>query len=347
MEGTTTMMVSPVATDAALAQAGLDDKTLREIYRCMLLSRAVDLRAWSLSRQGRAHFVITSRGHEAAEVGCAFALDRGRDYVLPYYRSLALALGVGMTPHEIFLGIFARASDPSSGGRQLPMHFSHRALRIVSGSSVVSSQIPHAAGLALAAKLSGEPIVAAAFFGEGGSSKGDFHEGLNFAAVHRLPAIFVCENNGYAISVPQSRQMAIRDVATRAASYGMVGVTVDGNDPIAVYRAMREARERGVAGDGPTLLEAKVYRFTPHSSDDDDRMYRTREEVAEAQARDPIPAFGRRLRELGLLDEAGERALQEDVTAETDAAVDSADAEPQPGAADLLTHIFATAEDVR
>jgi 2-oxoisovalerate dehydrogenase E1 component alpha subunit len=335
------MVTTRIAEPPALAAIGLDAATLREMYRRMLLSRAIDLKAWTLSRQGRAHFVITSRGHEAAEVASAFALERGRDWVLPYYRSLALVVGVGMTAREIFLSIFARAEDPSSGGRQLAMHFSHPKWRIISGSSVVSTQIPHAAGLALAAKLSGEKSVAVAYFGEAGSSKGDFHEGLNFAAVHRLPAIFFCENNGYAISVPQSKQMAIQDVSIRAEGYGMLGVTVDGNDPIAVYEATRAARDRAIAGDGPTLIEAKVYRFTPHSSDDDDRMYRSRDEVADALARDPIPAFGRRLQALGLVDEAEDGRLQDAIVAEVDAAVDSADASPTPDPATLLDHIYA------
>ncbi len=324
-----------------LSVIGLDSDALVNLYRRMLLSRTLDIRAWTLSRQGRAHFVITSRGHEAAEVGSAFALARGRDWVCPYYRNLALVLGIGMTAREVMLTIFAKAPDPSSGGRQLPMHFSHPKWRIVSGSSVVSTQIPHAVGLALSAKLSGEDIVAIAYFGEGGSSKGDFHEGLNFAAVHRLPAIFFCENNGYAISVPQQKQMAIQDVASRAAAYGMPGVVVDGNDPIAVYEAVRAARARAVAGEGPTLIEAKVARFTAHSSDDDDRLYRPREEVEAALARDPIPAFGRRLIELGILDETRDRELQAQVTAEVDEAVDYADAAPHPDASDLLTHVFA------
>jgi len=327
--------------DAALDIIGLDGDALRDMYRRMLLSRALDVRAWTLSRQGRAHFVITSRGHEAAEVASAFALSRGRDWVCPYYRSLALVVGVGMTARDVMLSIFARAPDPSSGGRQLAMHFSHPRWRIISGSSVVSTQIPHAVGLALSAKLSGEDVVAVAYFGEGGSSKGDFHEGLNFAAVHRLPAIFFCENNGYAISVPQRKQMAIQDVASRAAAYGMPGVVVDGNDPIAVYEAVRAARARAVAGEGPTLIEAKVARFTAHSSDDDDRLYRPRDEVEEAMARDPIPAFGRRLIELGVLDEDANRELQAQVTVEVDEAVEFADAAPHPDPSDLLTHIFA------
>lgn len=324
-----------------LDDIGLDAEALLELYRRMVLSRALDVRAWTLSRQGRAHFVITSRGHEAAEVGSAFALERGRDWICPYYRNLALVIGVGMTAREVMLSIFARAPDPSSGGRQLAMHFSHPRWRIISGSSVVATQIPHAVGLALSAKLSGDDVVAIAYFGEGGSSKGDFHEGLNFAAVHRLPAIFFCENNGYAISVPQRKQMAIQDVAARAAAYGMPGVVVDGNDPIAVYRATREARQRAIAGDGPTLIEAKVARFTAHSSDDDDRLYRPREEVEAALANDPIPTFGRRLIELGILDERSDRALQERVGAEVDDAVEFAAAAPNPDASDLLTHVFA------
>lgn len=336
------MISTPVASNRA--SIDLDAEQSRAMYRSMLLGRALDVRAWSLSRQGKAHFVITSRGHEAAETGAAFALERGRDWVVPYYRNLSLAIGIGMSPLEVLLGLLARQGDPSSGGRQLPMHFSHPRWRIVSGSSVVSSQIPHAAGLALAAKLSGEKIVALATFGEGGSSKGDFHEGLNFAAVHKLPAIFLCENNGYAISVPRSKQMAVADVASRAAGYGMPGVVVDGNDPVAVYQAIRSARQRAVAGEGPTLVEAKVYRFTPHSSDDDDRMYRPREEVAAALERDPIAAFGRRLIDLGWLDEASARALQDEVTAEVDRAVAEAEARPLPPPGDLLTHVYAEAD---
>jgi 2-oxoisovalerate dehydrogenase E1 component alpha subunit len=339
------MITIELAADPAISRSGLDSSTLLELYRRMLLSRALDLRAWSLSRQGRAHFVITSRGHEAAEVASAFALERGQDWFLPYYRSLALVVGVGMTATEVMLSIFARRNDPSSGGRQLAMHFSHHHWRIISGSSVVSTQIPHAAGLALAAKLGRRDEVAIAYFGEGGSSKGDFHEGLNFAAVHKLPAIFFCENNGYAISVPQRKQMAIDDVAIRAEGYGMPGVIVDGNDPIAVYEAVHAARERAVAGDGPTLIEAKVYRFTPHSSDDDDRMYRDRDEVAHALARDPIPAFGRRLRELGIIDEDADRELQARIADEVDDAVIAADASPQPLESDLLTHIYAENQD--
>ena len=334
------MISSDLAADPAIRRSGLDPETLLEMYRRLLLSRALDLRAWSLSRQGKAHFVITSRGHEAAEVGSAFALERGRDWILPYYRNLALVVGVGMTATEVMLSVFARRDDPSSGGRQLPMHFSHSRWRIISGSSVVSTQIPHAAGLALAAKLSGLDEVAVAYFGEGGSSKGDFHEGLNFAAVHKLPAIFFCENNGYAISVPQRQQMVVEDVAIRASGYGMPGVIVDGNDPIAVYEVVRAARQRAVAGDGPTLIEAKVYRFTPHSSDDDDRMYRDRDEVSEAQGRDPIPAFGRRLRDLGLLDEDADRQVQARVADEVDDGVDTAERSAPPVESDLLTHIF-------
>src|SRR6476620_8356433 len=166
------MITTELAADPAISRCGLDSATLLEMYRRLLLSRALDLRAWSLSRQGRAHFVITSRGHEAAEIGSAFALERGRDWVLPYYRNLALVVGVGMTGTEVMLSVFARRDDPSSGGRQLPMHLSHPRWRIISGSSVVSTQIPHAAGLALAAKLSGLDEVAVAYFGEGGSSKG-------------------------------------------------------------------------------------------------------------------------------------------------------------------------------
>jgi 2-oxoisovalerate dehydrogenase E1 component alpha subunit len=333
-------MTAPLVSNPTSVGADLTPATLGTMYRKMLLCRALDLRAWTLSRQGRAFFVITGRGHEAGQVGCAFALQPGRDWVVPYYRDLGLALGLGMTPTSIFLSILARSSDPLSGGRQLPMHFSDAALRIVSGSSVVASQIPHAVGLALAARLEKEDVVAITFFGEGATSKGDFHEAINFAAVQKLPVIFFCENNGYAISLPGRKQMLVESVAAKAEGYGVPGLVVDGLDPVATFAAVREARRRALAGDGPILIDARVERLTPHSSDDDDRSYRSRDEVAAALARDPVPAFGRRLREDGILDAAADEALQESVTAEIDAALAAAEAAPQPDPRDLLRHVY-------
>src|SRR6185437_15519959 len=227
------------------------------------------------------------------------------------------------------------------GGRQLPMHFSHPHWRIISGSSVVSTQIPHAAGLALAAKLSGLDEVAVAYFGEGASSKGDFHEGLNFAAVHKLPAIFVCENNHYAISVPSSKQMAVPSVADRASGYGIFGASVDGTDPLAVYSSVKRAAERARAGEGPTLIESNVVRLTPHSSDDDDRRYRPEAEREEARHHDPIDVFGGYLREHGLLSAEAEAEMRQRVQHEVETALEEAEASPNPDPETAFDQVYA------
>src|SRR5207253_1312900 len=188
-----------------------------------------------LNRQGKAPFVIPVSGHEGCQVGTAWAMERGKDIWLPYYRDLALVLVAGMTPLDVFLGVFAKRDDPSSGGRQMPAHWSSRRLGIISGSSVIATQVPHAAGVAYAARLRGEDAVVGCWFGDGSTSEGDWHEGLNFAGIHRLPVVFYCENNKYAISVPLSKQMAVPNVADKASAYGMEGLIVDGSDVLACY----------------------------------------------------------------------------------------------------------------
>jgi Pyruvate/2-oxoglutarate dehydrogenase complex, dehydrogenase (E1) component, eukaryotic type, alpha subunit len=229
-----------------------------------------------------------------------------------------------MTPYEIFLGLFAKAEDPSSGGRQMPSHWGSRRLGIISHSSPIATQVPHAAGIAYAARYRGEDAVVGCWFGEGATSAGAWHEGLNFAGIHKLPVIFVCENNYYAISVGQPLQMAIDNVADRAAGYGFPGVVVDGNDVLASFAAMKTAVERARAGEGPTLIEAKTYRFFPHTSDDDDRSYRSREEVQEAKERDPITRFAATLTDLGVLDAAAIDAVWAETKADVDEQIDAA-----------------------
>lgn len=330
---------------ASIGDAGVPHDTLREMYRFIALSRALDERIWQLNRAGRAPFVVSGQGHEAALVGAAFGLDRDSDVILPYYRDLALCLVFGLTAEDIMLSVFARAADPSSGGRQMPAHYSSARRRIISASSVVATQIPIATGIAYAAKLRKTGQVALVCFGEGGSSEGDFHEACNFAGIHKLPVIFFCENNRYAISVPQSAQMAIDNVADRAAGYGFPGIVVDGTDPLAVYQTVRDAAERARCGDGPTLIEAKVYRFQPHTSDDDDRTYRSPDEVKAWKAHDPLTLFEARLRQVGALDDASFAELQSAVKAEVNAATTSAENAPQPDPATFDHHVYAEAGD--
>jgi 2-oxoisovalerate dehydrogenase E1 component alpha subunit len=321
-------------------EAGLDDDGLRTMFRHMVRARVLDERMWVLNRQGRAPFVISCQGHEAAQVGMAMALRAGYDWVAPYYRDLAVTLVLGMTPKDHLLATMARADDPNSGGRQMPSHFGCRRLNIITGGSPVATQVLHAAGAALAAKVRGEDAVAFTSLGEGSTSEGDFHEGLNFAAVHHLPLITVVENNGFAISVPWDKQMPLKDVAERAHAYGMPGVIVDGGDPIACYAAMKEAVERGRRGEGPTLIEAKVARLTPHSSDDDDRIYKTREALAEEKKHDCVLRFRQHLEESGVLQPGDAEEVRAEIMREVDKALQEAEAAPLPSPESALLHVY-------
>ena len=314
-------------------QLGLSADDVVGMYRTVLLARFVDQKAWNLTRTGKARFYIPAEGQEAAQVGSAWALRAGHDVALPYYRDVGVVLSLGMTPYEILLAVLAKGDDPNSGGRQMPNHWGSSRLGIITGSSPIGTQFPHAAGLALASTIRGDDRVTVTWFGEAAASKGDFHEALNFAGIHRLPAVFVCENNGYAISVGMRKQSAVPDVADRAASYGFDGVVVDGNDILDVYAATQAAVARARAGKGPTLVEAKTYRLMPHTTDDEDRVYRSREEVKAARQRDPLPRLERYVLEQGLLtaEEAArlEQAAQQEVNEAARQAESAASPEPR------------------
>ncbi|PLS15325.1 2-oxoisovalerate dehydrogenase [Bacillus sp. M6-12] len=319
---------------------GLSDETVLEMYETMLMSRRVDERMWLLNRSGKIPFVISCQGQEAAQVGAAFGLDREKDYVLPYYRDVGVVLTFGMTARDLMLSGFAKAEDPNSGGRQMPGHFGQKKNRIVTGSSPVTTQVPHAVGVALAGKMEGKDLVTFVTFGEGSSNQGDFHEGANFAGVHKLPVIFMCENNKYAISVPIEKQLACENVSDRAIGYGMPGITVDGNDPLEVYAAVKEAADRGRRGEGPTLIEAVSYRLTPHSSDDDDRSYRAPDEVAEAKTKDPIITFGAYLKETGVMDDDIEKAIHDKVMKIVNEATDYAENAPYADGESAMKYVY-------
>ena len=323
------------------SKLGLSEDDLVQMYRTMVTSRLCDEAQFRLNRQGKAPFVVPVSGHEGCQVATAWPLVRGKDIYVPYYRDMAVCMVAGMTPKDVFLGVFGKADDPSSGGRQMPAHWGSRRLGIITGSSPIATQVPHASGVAYAMKYRGEDSVVASWFGDGATSEGDWHEALNFAGIHKLPAVFICENNLYAISVPLSKQMAITDVSLRGEGYGMPGVSVDGNDVFACYQVMKEAVDRARAGEGPTLIECKTYRFHPHTSDDDDRTYRTREEVEEARKKDPIVVFGEYLKQVGLTDDEKIESLRVELKAEVDRAVDEAwnAADPEPETA--VRHVFA------
>jgi 2-oxoisovalerate dehydrogenase E1 component alpha subunit len=246
-----------------------------------------------------------------------------------------------MSARDLMLNSFAKAEDPNSAGRQMPGHFGGKKYRILSGSSPVATQLPHAVGLALAGRMEGKDLVVFTSFGEGSSNQGDFHEGANFAGVYKLPVIFFCENNKYAISVPYSKQVACKSIADRAFGYGFPGVSVDGGDPLEVYKVMKDAVERARRGEGPTLIEARCFRFTAHSSDDDDRHYRPKEEVEEDKKKDPIPLFNSYLKEVGVLNDTIEKEIRDWVSKEVDEATEYAESAPSLAPEETLKHVYA------
>jgi len=330
-----------VAKTDAVNKEGLDAQTLRAMYRHMLRSRVLDERMWVLNRQGRAPFWISAMGHEAIQVAVGMNMEPGRDWLAPYYRDLALTLVLGMTPRDHLLSVLAKAEDPNSGGRQMPAHYGSRAHNIISTGSPVTTQLLHAAGIALAFRMRGEDSVCVTAFGEGSTSGGDFHEALNFAATHKLGVVFVVENNGYAISVPVEKQMPTPHVADRAQAYGIAGVSIDGNDAIACYRAAREAVLRARSGAGPTLLEAKVHRLTSHSSDDDQRRYRSAEDLDAERRQDCLPRFRALLEDLGVLTAGDADAMRTELVAELDEATEYAEAAADPLAETAMLHVYA------
>ncbi len=314
---------------------------LVEMYDTFVRARKLDERCWVLHRQGKIGFHISGMGHEAAQIGIVFAMRRGYDLLVPYYRDLAMVLACGMSLTEVLLGSFGRQGDPSSGGRQMPNHYCYKPGRVFSVSSPVGTQLPQAAGMAMAEQLTGGDRVVVTCIGEGSTSEGDFHEAMVWAGVRKLPLVVVVENNEYAISVPTRQQMAVERVSDRAAGYGVRGVSVDGLDALASYQAAKEAIEIARTGGGATLLEARVVRLTPHSSDDNDSTYRSPEEKAALKLKDPAPRIRARLIALGALTEAQALAIESRAALDVDAAQRAAEMAPYPPDAWALGPVFA------
>ncbi len=324
----------------ALERHGLDDDQLRWMMRNMFLERMLDNRGFQLNRQGKIAFATGSEGHEGIHAGAALAFERGRDVLAPYYRDMGLCIGIGMNPLDVLLSMFARGAD-RSGGRQFPNHYTNKALGLLSISSIIAAHCSHAVGAAFAMKLrkqAGRAVLCT--FGDGATSEGEWHESVNFAAVHALPIVFLCENNEWAISTPRSGQMAIEDVAEKAAGYGLPGTVVDGSDPIATYAVVKAALERARSGGGPSLVEAKCYRFLSHTTDDDDRTYRTREEIERHRHLDPVPRFERLLIEHRVVSSDEASLMKKEVLAFVNALTDEAEAMPYPAPHELYTNVL-------
>jgi 2-oxoisovalerate dehydrogenase E1 component alpha subunit len=334
------MAVSKTHPPKTLERRGLTDEQLKRIFRNMLMQRQLDNRGFQLNRQGKVPFALGSEGHEALQAGAAMAFNRGKDILAPYYRDLGLAIGIGLSPYEIMLSIFARAAD-HNGGRQFPNHYSSKRAGLMSFSSILAAHIPHAVGAAYAMKYrkeSGRAVLVTC--GDGTTSEGEWHESMNFAAVHKLPLVMLVENNQWAISTPLDLQMGQPNIYKRAEGYGIPGEQFDGFDPIATYDALHRAMERARSGGGPTLVEGVCYRYLAHSTDDNDMTYRTKDEVAEHRKHDPVPRFEKVLLDAGVMTAADIDAMRKDVLHETNEATDKAEAMPYPQASDLYTNLY-------
>jgi pyruvate dehydrogenase E1 component alpha subunit len=310
-----------------------------QAYRLMVLSRSTDERCLSLQRQGRIGFYAPLLGQEAAQVGCALALEPG-DWIFPAYRELAVALTRGVPLKSIVDQLIGNSADLTKG-RQMPNHFGFTQQHFVTASSPIGTQITQAVGAAMAAQRRKDSIVTVPFFGDGATSSNDFHAAMNFAGVFRTPTIFFCQNNQWAISLPREKQTRSKTLAEKADAYGFPGVVVDGTDLRAVYRAVAEARQRAAQGAGPTLIEAQVYRLGPHSTSDDPKRYRSDEEVAHWKEKDPVFRFRGELIAAKVLDEATDQKIWETARAEVSTVIEASEREPPMEPHSIFDDVFA------
>jgi pyruvate dehydrogenase E1 component alpha subunit/2-oxoisovalerate dehydrogenase E1 component alpha subunit len=317
---------------------GVPREDLRALFRHMVKMRLLDQRMLSLQRQGRIGFYGTATGQEAAVTGSGYVLRPG-DWVFPALREMGVSLWRGTTIREIVCQLIGNSGDVLMG-RQMPCHFSDRRVRTVAWSSVIGTQLPHAMGAAWAARRLGHDVVCMGYMGDGASSSGDFHAAANFAGVFRLPLVFFCQNNQWAISVPLARQTASESIAVKAQAYGFPGVRVDGNDILAVIAATRDAVERARRGEGPTLVEAVTFRMGGHSSSDDPTRYREAELVAEWERRDPLARFRAWLVAGGVLADGDEAKWEEEIHAEIGAAIQEAEQLPPPPIETMFTDVY-------
>jgi pyruvate dehydrogenase E1 component alpha subunit len=290
---------------------GLSGSEVVSLYRSLVETRTLDERFVQLQRQGRIGFHVGSLGEEAAILGSAWAM-RKQDWLFPCYREFGAALLRGLPFQKLVDNMFGNTNDTVKG-RQMPCHYTCKAVGWASISSPVGTQITHAVGLAWGAKIKKEDVASLVYFGDGATSSSDFHSGLNFAGVFKLPVVFLCRNNGWAISVPVERQTATRTFAEKAVGYGIPGVRVDGNDIFAVVSATRRAVERGARGEGPTLIEAITYRMGGHSTSDDPNRYRESEALEAWAARDPIERLRGWLSDQGLWSDDHENRLAQEI----------------------------------
>ena len=311
---------------------GLADEDLVEIFRAMSLLRTFDERAVALQRQGRIGTYPSFWGEESIQAGALQALD-GDDWLFPSYRQSAVAILRGLDPSTIYK--YRRGYGGTHG------FWDARAYRVAPMTVAIGTQLPHAVGLAWAAKIKGDPIVSLVWFGDGATSEGDFHEAMNFAAVFGVPTVFLCTNNQWAISTPVTKQMATETVVEKAVAYGMPGVRVDGFDAVACWKATHDAAARARAGDGPTLIEAYCWRIAPHGTADDPGRYRDESVTAQWRALEPLGRLGGYLERRGILDAAGRAEILAGAKAKIADAVVELEAVDPPSTDVLFDYVYA------
>ena len=326
--------------DADALPDGLTAADLVEVCRQMVLVRTMDERIWMMNRQGKVPIAASCQGHEAAELGSLLAAQKDGDcFLFPYYRDLAVKMAAGLTPRQVMLSFMGKEGEPYSGARQFPLQGADLPRNIIQISNVVAAGLTQAVGYALACKMMGEDTVTISYFGDGATSQGETHEAMNFAAIHQLPVIFICENNKYAISTPQDSQMVISDVAARAEGYGFPGFVIDGLDLVACYEATRQGIAHARSA-GPVLIEMKVERFMPHTTDDDDRRYRDRDALDAARQSDPVAVFPAQMVERGIMTQEQLDAFRAEAQQQVNDATDFADAAQSPDASTIGDHLY-------
>jgi 2-oxoisovalerate dehydrogenase E1 component alpha subunit len=316
----------------------LSAERLRKLYATMVQTRIMDERALVLQRQGRIGFYLQALGQEASHIGSAAAMADS-DWFFPAYRQPGIPLLRGAPLEQIVCEWYGHEGDPSKG-RQMPVHYSLRCINFVSISSPIGTQLTHAAGAGMAARIRGDDTVIMTYHGDGGTSSNDFHAGLNFAAVYKAPVVFICENNQWAISVPANRQTGSETMAQKAVAYGMPGVRVDGNDILAVYRVCQEAVDRARNGEGPTLIETVTYRMGSHSSSDDASRYRDQEEYERWEQRDPIKRFRSYLEHKKLWTADWQTEIEETFKQALNATIKQAEAASKPAIESMFEDVF-------
>ena len=319
---------------------GFSKKDLLNIFKVMATSRRTDEKMLTLLRQGKSFFHIGAAGHEGAQLACAMHMNPELDWSYPYYRDQTMVLGLGVTTEDLFLSFLAKKDDPGSGGRQLPQHYGKKGLNIVSQSSPTGTQYLQAVGTAMAARQAEKGALVYVSSGEGTTSQGEFHEALNWASREKLPVLFHIEDNGFAISVPKSSQMAEGSVYDMVGGYrNLARFETDGTDFFESHDTFEKAISSIHAGNGPAIVVSNVVRLLPHSSSDDHRKYRDVDELSEEQKRDPLEKFRSRCEADGIITSAEFQEIWDEVIEEVDDVAEKAMAAPFPTRSEATTHV--------